>query len=308
MMIQKIFVTGGLVQLAYKNVIKYDKDWNKIYTYKSVQECVEEIGKSYKTLYSHSKNKKDISGFYYIIQENEDAFVKMLCDNCGTEFMCQTWRKRMREHVFCSRKCSAEWVKSHSENNCECAYCKKIFHRKNSHKERNIKNYCSRECANIDKSSRYSGEGNHQYGLVGKLNASWKSDERTSYYGYKLIRMLSHPYKNVDGFVFEHRLIAEKYLLTNENKIEIDGNFYLNPAYVVHHLDFNRKNNSVENLLIMDRSSHTKMHQELENSKEKFKEYCIDNGLDFEKTYQMSIYNKTHYRYQAKPDNRQVAS
>ena len=57
------------------------------------------------------------------------------------------------------------------------------------------------------------GEGNHQFGLKGELNSSWKSNERISHYGYMLVRCLNHPFKNCDDFVFEHRLIAEKYLL-----------------------------------------------------------------------------------------------
>jgi hypothetical protein len=92
------------------------------------------------------------------------------------------------------------------------------------------------------------------------MNSSWKSDEKISVYGYRLIRCLDHPFKNGDDFVFEHRLVAEKYLLNDENSIEINGKRYLRPELVVHHIDKNKLNNSVDNLVIMTRSEHTSMH------------------------------------------------
>jgi hypothetical protein len=109
------------------------------------------------------------------------------------------------------------------------------------------------------------GNGNHQYGLRGNLNSSWKSDERISYYGYKLIRCLDHPFKNCDGFVFEHRLVAEKFLLDDTNSVMIDGKLYLSPDYDVHHIDFNRLNNDPSNLLVITRSDHAQLHATLRN-------------------------------------------
>lgn len=119
---------------------------------------------------------------------------------------------------------------------------------------------CSRECSIELRRVYSSGENNHQYGLKGKLNSSWKSDTRISVYGYRLIRSPNHPFKNGDGFVFEHRLIAEKYLLTSNNTIEINEGKYLSPEYIVHHIDFNRLNNEVSNLCVMSRKDHTVFH------------------------------------------------
>ena len=59
------------------------------------------------------------------------------------------------------------------------------------------------------------GENNHQFGLKGAKNSSWISDERISYYGYKLIRKLDHPFKNSDGslktFVIDSYTFEPKY-------------------------------------------------------------------------------------------------
>lgn len=50
-------------------------------------------------------------------------------------------------------------------------------------------------------------------------------------------------------------MVAEKYLLTEENSIEINGQKYLSPDYDVHHIDFNRLNNDKNNLYVLKKKS-----------------------------------------------------
>lgn len=119
---------------------------------------------------------------------------------------------------------------------------------------------CSRECLSKYRSIIFTGEKNHQYGLKGSKNASWKSDSKITNYDYRKIRVLNHPFRDCDGFVFEHRLVAEKYLLTNENSVTIDGKRYLKKDYVVHHKDFNRLNNDISNLQVLTYSEHRRLH------------------------------------------------
>ena len=152
-------------------------------------------------------------------------------------------------------------------------------------------NIVLKKCHYIAKKTYMSGNKNHQYGLKGELNSSWKTNERISYYGYKLIRKLNHPYANSDGFVFEHRLIAEKFLLNDKNSININGKDYLDPQYVVHHIDFDRQNNMPSNLLVMSRDAHTKMHKDLLNETH-LKKYCISYNLSFENVQ----YNRDMYK------------
>lgn len=148
--------------------------------------------------------------------------------------------------------------------NCVCPVCGKKFHIKKYHKDRFKTHCCSMECEKEFRREQMSGDKNHQYGLKGYLNASWKSDERTSYYGYKLIRCLEHPFANCDGFVFEHRLLAEEYLMTDAESIEIDGKRYLRPDLYVHHIDGNKTNNSIDNLMIVTKSEHKRIHNILD--------------------------------------------
>lgn len=71
--------------------------------------------------------------------------------------------------------------------------------------------------------------------------------------GYVLIYDPSHPKamssKNWNGYVYEHIVVAMQMLGRP-----------LRPEEVVHHLDFNKTNNRQENLLVLERSQHIKLH------------------------------------------------
>lgn len=194
--------------------------------------------------------------------------MKIICEQCGNTFDCINSRFLRAKHHFCSKECSTEFYKQERASskeymNCTCPICGIGFHLKESAKKKTVNPCCSMNCANEIKRLVMTGKQNHQYGLRGHKNASWKSDERISSYGYKLIRSLDHPFANSDGFVFEHRLVAEKYLLNDANSIEINGIKYLKPSYVVHHKDGCKTNNDVDNLEVMLKSEHTRTHNYL---------------------------------------------
>lgn len=76
---------------------------------------------------------------------------------------------------------------------------------------------------------------------------------------YKWVGIQNHPtYKSKR--MREHRYLAEKYLLTEDNSIVINGIRVMKPGYVVHHIDGNKKNNSLDNLAVLSRSEHTRLH------------------------------------------------
>lgn len=181
------------------------------------------------------------------------------CEWCGKEFNIHPSRLKAK-HIRCSKQCQSELRKSLTKPNYVCPTCNKNFHAN----PRDIKNYkhvfCSKECYLKYLSKRMKGEGNHQYGLKGKLNPTWKTDEKITHYGYRKIRVLDHPFRDCDNFVFEHRLVAEKYLLTEENSVEINMALYLKKEYDVHHIDENRLNNDLSNLLVLLKSDHIRLH------------------------------------------------
>lgn len=146
--------------------------------------------------------------------------------------------------------------------NVSCPVCGKRFHLKPYKVKIDKNHYCSLECHRLAKMEYMSGEKNHQYGLRGEKNASWCGGKRKTVYGYILVQSLGHPFAwNGNDYVFEHRLIAEKYLLTEENSVVIDGKRYLSPDYIVHHINGDRQDNRPENLEIMKKSEHSSRHE-----------------------------------------------
>lgn len=212
------------------------------------------------------------------------------CSNCEENIEIKHKDRVNRSNVFCSKKCEGEFKKSKNLNT-SCEFCKKLFHLKKYRKEKYKHHFCSKECKSNYQKYSMKGEKNHQYGLKGKLNASWKSDIRTTTSGYRKIRSLNHPFKDCDGFMLEHRLVAEEFLLNASNSIEVDGKLYLNPNLVVHHVDENKLNNHIDNLMILTPEDHMSLHKSKQNytSKEKdnMKNFEINNNtIYFAKEYE----------------------
>jgi len=67
--------------------------------------------------------------------------------------------------------------------------------------------------------------------------------------GYWAVLRHDHPNASADGYVLEHRLIMEKKISR-----------YLTKDEVVHHINGVRKDNQIENLLLMDANEHRSFH------------------------------------------------
>lgn len=184
---------------------------------------------------------------------------EVTCDNCGVTFTIRHRERLNHEHLFCCKKCEGEYRTKRNKNYIPCAVCGKLTYLKPSDHGKITEHCCSRKYLGILRRG-WTGEKNPNFNNRGASNPLWKSDKKESPYGYILIRVLDHPFKNCDGFVFEHRLVAEQYLLTEENSAEIDGKHYLKQEYDVHHKDRNRKNNNPDNLLVILHSEHMKLH------------------------------------------------
>lgn len=167
---------------------------------------------------------------------------------------------------FCSYGCYEKWLRSNRTPNCECAVCGKKMYLKPSRIKR-AKNgvTCSKECANKLKATYMKGELNHQYGLKGDKNASFKGIEITEK-NNNLVEILvyipDHPYANKNGRVTKHRLLVEQNYKNFDEKYfeEINGFIVLKRDYYVHHIDGNHSNNDLSNLQIVTRSEHTSIH------------------------------------------------
>ena len=88
-------------------------------------------------------------------------------------------------------------------------------------------------------SEKQRGERNHRYG---KRSTAWKGGRRIKHDGYVSI-WIGCKYE------YEHRMIMQKYLGRD-----------LTPDELVHHIDGDKTNNKIENLEIVDRSNHLRIH------------------------------------------------
>lgn len=119
------------------------------------------------------------------------------------------------------------------------------------------------------------GEDNHQFGLIGDKNASFKGKEIISSLGYILEYCPDHPKpcdrSNLGTRVRQHRLVIERNYDKFDSKYfeEIDGWIVLKDEYDIHHINEIKTDNRLENLQILTRAEHRALHNTLEAQKVK---------------------------------------
>lgn len=100
-------------------------------------------------------------------------------------------------------------------------------------------------------------------------------------YNYAIVR--GHPRATVQGYVLEHRAVVESHLGRILDKNE-----------VIHHINGNKKQNNIENLVVMKNGEHARIHR-LHHGRKMVELRCPNCSLIFIKEH-----NKTHL---AKPSN-----
>jgi hypothetical protein len=99
----------------------------------------------------------------------------------------------------------------------------------------------------------------------GDKNGQWSGGvvKRTDGYIYEAAS--GHPMvAKGSSYVLQHRLIAERHLRAAAPNsvflVKINGKKYLRQDIDVHHIDCNRANNAVENLVVCTKSAHQLFH------------------------------------------------
>ena len=84
----------------------------------------------------------------------------------------------------------------------------------------------------------------------GEESPNWKGGRRKHREGYIRIFSPTHPNKDCDGYIFEHRLVIEKHIGRTLLKSE-----------VVHHINSNHSDNRIENLMLFNNNGeHIRLH------------------------------------------------
>jgi len=87
---------------------------------------------------------------------------------------------------------------------------------------------------------------------LGSKNPMYKNGKFKVKSGHILVLKPKHPFANVNGRVFEHRLIVEEYL-----------GRYLKPFEQVHHIDGDSSNNVIDNLFLTTKKGNSIAHHSL---------------------------------------------
>lgn len=80
-------------------------------------------------------------------------------------------------------------------------------------------------------------------------NPNWKGGRFNHGAGYVYVYSPTHPNKNSDGYIFEHRLVMTQHI-----------GRYLKPDEEVHHINGIKDDNRFENLQLTNRVQHQSIH------------------------------------------------
>ena len=183
-----------------------------------------------------------------------------MCKICGNKFLVPSYRKNTVK--YCSKECRNKSL--YGNNNCKCLVCEKQFHLKPFSIKPNG-NCCSRECLAKYKRETMSGSNNHQYGLKGDKNASFKGDKicrKNVNLTDVLLYKPQHPSCDASGRVLEHRYKVEiNKTLFDDKYFELkNGVYVLKRGIEVHHINHDHNDNRIENLIPFTKSEHRSVH------------------------------------------------
>ncbi len=125
--------------------------------------------------------------------------------------------------------------------------------------------FCSKDCFNEYKKVWFVGANNHQYGLKGNLNSSFKGDVIATKNNHLNEAQVYAPHRadaNRNGRVVLHRLLVEENWenFRSDAFDIINSQHVLKKGFIVHHVDGDHNNNSLDNLMVVTKAEHRRIH------------------------------------------------
>jgi len=152
------------------------------------------------------------------------------CEICGKVFYRKEWERKRGFGRFCGHECRRVWLGRNSVTR-PCSWCGKAMTM--SPFRAGIQQFCSRECY-IEGGSKTAIDRWHNGRRV-----------RVNDDGYILIYQPDHPSVYADGWMLEHRYVAEQMIGRPLETMEH-----------VHHINSVRDDNRPENLAVLSPSEH----------------------------------------------------
>lgn len=168
----------------------------------------------------------------------------LICKRCGDSFYEKPARIRDGKGKYCSQECYDTVRREHFNkvDKIKSLYKKGLTLREIASRFKcsptSVKNIMIEN--NIPRRDAHDREYDR-----GEKHSRWRGGRS---WGAHIYRMVRTP----EGRKYEHRLVVEEALGRK-----------LKPTEHVHHVDFNPRNNSLDNLTVMDGKEHLAMHYEL---------------------------------------------
>lgn len=208
-----------------------------------ITEICETCGKKFERLECYGKGRFCSRECYHksrkgSVPHNKGKTYHKTCEYCGKDFEAQ---KKTRK--FCEKDCYMESLRK-DKVSVSCANCDKKFLVYPCREKNFVHNFCTDDCY---KEWFISGQGEN--------NPNWKGGKSFETYGREFNNKLREKIRKRDNY--ECCLCG---------KTEDDSPRRLS----VHHIDYDKKNNSEENLITLCRGCHTKTNSHRETFKRIF--------------------------------------
>lgn len=228
-----------------------------------------EIPKHCKDIRGQKFNRLTVLAFHHT--HNRAAYWVCQCE-CGATTIVSTPSLRSGNTRSCGCLKHEASTRLHSSIVTSCDNCGKQFRMKMYRYNRSKRHYCCVKCHAEHKEITFQDKNNHQYGLRGKLNASYTNDTilRRNNHLTEVMLYVGEWHKHaVNGRVKEHRYLVEKnhHLFDSKYFREEGGWFYLRQGVHVHHIDGDHNNNDLNNLIPLTKAEHFNLHHNSNNSK-----------------------------------------